>query len=605
MYEVTEDYLSAIFNSHEQYIDGTLTFPNGTTLHLDDSNIAQGSVSITMQSVTSDALEFGGNPFGELNIGIISNEPRYGFYNSTITLTHHTVIDDKTVFDIPLGVFTVSEATKTKQALKLVAYDNIMKLSKPYSGTLISGTPYDILALVCKDCGVELAENKDYYLSLTNGNNVISVDKNSGCSTHRDIFTVAGQMLGVFFQASRDGKITARQFHTIPDFTMSMGWRYSSTISDYICQYTNLIVTGSAGTFTSKAGSDIINSIEMVINDAPAWDLGDSNVLQTRADNLMSYLNTIVYTPSQISTFSNPMFDCGDMIELETVNGTVKTIITDYTWKYNQSMDIESVGKNPYLSSSNKSSTPTTRLINNEISGKMGVIQTYINALEYTIKDKAKNIFTMTYSGSKSTALVWFTAQVEMSLDGNIILTVSRDTEILGYYTYYVPRGKNVINFSRFIDPESDKPVALKISAKVEYFESDIRRNNAKIISFENFVKTGTYTEEPIDTEIPTLHIPVGELRVMLYAQGIAEKAKWDGKFVLSDLAHKSIKLNAVPSVKFIGGVKDTFGVQLFPRVKYDFEDTTHKLITVNPIPKVHFIKRIIDEAGIEDITNQ
>lgn len=526
MYEVTEAYRQAIFNSNYQTLVGTLTLINGTSYNLDKSNISQGSASITMQAVTSDTLEFGSAIFGELNIGYRTDESRYMFYNGVIELEYQVTLDDSSVYTIPLGKYTISDAVRTGKSVKFTAYDNISKLSIRYPGTSVAGTPYQLMTLVAKDCDIVLAENESYYNSLPNGTEVISINEDSGCSTYRDILTAIGQMCGAFFQADRSGKITCKQFHTTKDFHMSLGWRYSASISDFVCAYNKLTASGAGGVFTSTKASDIINPIEMIIDNSIPWDTGGTDFLQARTDRLLDYLVSIQYTPSEISTFSNPMFDCGDMIELDTLEGTViNTIITSYTWNFGSAMSISSVGRNPYFADAKQAA-------NNRRGGGSGgsgsaqkvIFHTYTNAKELKVSGRNNQIMSFNYASNKDTmALFNVTMQVNMSDDGYVGFIYRRGTRDIDNIRTYLAKGDNIITLTRYIDSEENEQVSLKIIARTEYYESDIRVLKSQV--------TGT----PIDTTVPTMIIPMEGIRATLQAQGIGAEVLWDGNIDITE----------------------------------------------------------------------
>lgn len=551
MYEVSSSYLDAIFNSTNQYLTGTVTLKDGSTIDLNASNLHSNSVALEMQAVTSDSLEFGAAVFGTLEVGILTDESRYALYNATVELTFHKYLEDDSVVAIPLGIYTVAEATKSGKYLKLTSYDNISKLGKSYPGTTISGTPFELMTFIAKECEVELAENKAYYESLVNGKEVIGIDSDSGCSTYRDIVTAIGQMCGVFFQANRAGKISARKFHSTPDFTMSLGWRYSSIISDYVCIHNKLTASGQAGTFVSTIGTNSQDFIEMIIDEAPAWDDGLKDTLQARTNNLLSYLNTIRYTPTEITTFSNPAFDCGDMIEVETLDGSsVNTLITSYIWRFSSAMDIESVGRNPYFADA-KQSTSQRRGGGGSSSKNKVIVHTYTNAPKYKITHKDKQIIGITYAAeTETTALFNATIQVNMDLDGYFVITYYKGLKELESLKHYLPKGYSIVTIHKYMESTEPELVALKIVAHTEYVESDIRVQNAKILSMKDWIDNQTpefdykYVEKPVDKTVPQATIESEGIRASLHAQGISAGTKWDGILELED----SVGVFKVPS---------------------------------------------------------
>lgn len=416
MYSVSEQYKDAIRKSNPSYLTGTITFTNGTQRALSVADIALGGASITMQAVTQDVLEFGAAVLGQLDISIRTdrNESRYKYYGAVITLDYNIEVADS-IETIPLGVWTIAEAERDNSVLVMSAYDNLIKFDKDLGITYI-GTPFELMSALAKDCGCVLAEDEDYYLSLPNGNQSISIMPGSACNTYRQAASIVGQMCGAFVQADRFGKISMRQFSTTETLSLDKSYRYSSSIADYVCTYKDVIVSGLKGTYTSMIET-LESGLTMYIDDAPAWDDGPEDGLQLRADNLMAYLSTVRYTPCELVVISDPSIDCGDYITLPTDNGTVNTIVTSYTWNYHGQMEIQSVGKNPYLiSSTSKQRTLRDLEMTGGGTGSASQLYVFRNIKAFKCTDKMQPLAQLTFVSSRDTFAL-FSATVEVTVE--------------------------------------------------------------------------------------------------------------------------------------------------------------------------------------------
>jgi hypothetical protein len=573
MFAVSEHYRNAINNSNPSYITGEIIFIDGSTRELTMADIVKPS--ITMQAVTQDVLEFGAAVLGQLDISIKidKNESRYKYYNGIIRLDFHIETDVR-VETVPLGEYTISEAERDKNFLKLSAYDNLFKMDKSYTLSLV-GTPYDIMTTLVSDCGCELAEDEDYYKSLPNGDLTLTINAGSSCNTYRQATSIVAQMCGCFVQADRYGKITLKQFSTTETFSLEMSQRYGSTIADYVCVYVDLVVVGLGGSFGSVS-ENIESGMTMYIDDAPAWDEGTKETLQTKADNLMAHLENIQYTPSELSIISDPSIDCGDFITLHTDNGTVNTLITSYTWKFHAPTEIQSVGKNPYLTSNNADKQRVLRSL--ELSGGAGggspeVLYTFKNTRKFKCTDRLELLAGVTFIATKDT-FAMFDATFQIDVEVNDVTYTSSITVLNSDGTstvYEVPYTRNGY-----------------INVTIQYYY-----NSAEFgIPYTLTLEKGSH--------VITLHYPINAIAkdsinrfaVHLSAdggivsvakegflgtisgQGLASKPKWDGTITIEESIGELYSLVPVNGLGFnadirvtkpqqerISGITEQFGI--------------------------------------------
>ena len=73
----------------------------------------------------------------------------------------------------------------------------------------------------------------------------------------------------------------------------------------------------------------------------------------------------------------------------------------------------------------------------------------------------------------------------------------------------------------------------LTLRVHAEYFESDNRRQDAKIGGLIDFTDTGVYQERAIDTSIPGGSIPQTGIRAYIFASGINTSESWDGNLLI------------------------------------------------------------------------
>ena len=357
MYNTSADYKTAIRANSRPYdtVYGTVYFPDETTLTVDSSIMPTNSITISKQCIDGDELMFGGVFASELKLSLITSKDRYAFFGATIELFYKiqtgTSNNQPVYEEIPLGVFTVADADRPHDIVNLTAYDNMTMLDKSIGGNVISGTIWQMFRRISIDTNIELAFTEEDLEDFPNYEYALEAAQDNGINTYRDICKMICQLLGCFGYADRTGKLALKPFSTSYDLALTTGDWYSLSPADYLTHYIGLSVTSTSGTYSASSTDPLENGAIMIIEDAPAWDLGSEESLQERTSELFTYLHSIDYTPSEIDMPSDASFDCGDMLQLTLRDGTViNTLITSIEWKFHSGMSISSEGINPYLS---------------------------------------------------------------------------------------------------------------------------------------------------------------------------------------------------------------------------------------------------------------
>ena len=122
MYTVSELYKQKIREQDRlSKIKGTLTLKNGTSYNLDESCFKLSSITIDNQCVDGDEINLGSVYAGQLQCELLTDIDRFKLYNAVIELKFSLMVDyirDKWE-DVPLGKFTITEATKNYNITKI------------------------------------------------------------------------------------------------------------------------------------------------------------------------------------------------------------------------------------------------------------------------------------------------------------------------------------------------------------------------------------------------------------------------------------------------------------------------------------------------------
>ena len=368
-------YRTAIKQASRPYntVVGTITLTNGNTVTVDGSVLPTNSLSISNQCVDGGDLMFGGVFMGTLKMSLLTNLGRYDFFGATIELTFKIVVDtvnnEPVYAEVPLGVFTVSDADRpSMNMVSMTADDNMSILDKNIGGLIISGTPWEVFEQIVSETGIELAFDEEDLEDFINYAYAIEVSEANGIKTYREVVKVICQLLGCFAYADRQGKLALKRFSQTADATLTTSDWYSCVPADYTCHYVALSITSMAGTWTKSVDNPNEVGNIMIIDDAPAWDYGSAEAQDTKAQNLFDELQAIDdYTPCDLSMPGDPTFDLGDRLHLITKGEPVDTLIMSIEWKFHQAMDITCEGTNPYLEGSSAITTESARILNQAV----------------------------------------------------------------------------------------------------------------------------------------------------------------------------------------------------------------------------------------------
>lgn len=418
MRNVSTQYLEAIrARDRTDKLTGTLTLVGGTEVPLNGANISAGNTRVLWECVTGEELAFGSVIIAQLNFAIISDESRYAFYNARTALTYSIQLADGTWYDLPIGIFTVGETERSGKLVKMVAYDNLIKLDKDYGGAALYGTPYEIMVMISENCGIALGQDEDFYLSLPNGDQKIQIDETSGCKTYREAVRILAQLTACFVQADSSGSLVFKQFGKVPATTLTRAHFNTPSIADFKCNYVGLVIRATGREFKAYVEDEYATGLEMIISDAPAWDYGIDETLQQRCQNVLDELSQIEYTPSKFDMPSDLAIECGDLLELVTQDGVVNTLVTSITWQYKGYTSIESAGKNPFLYGITPKESTVIRELQSQTAANKLIFYSFTNQNAITAKDEEpKEIAQVTFVTTEATSAM-FIAQLPLVVD--------------------------------------------------------------------------------------------------------------------------------------------------------------------------------------------
>lgn len=348
MYGVSEAYKTAIAaaiikSDIECDIDGTV---------YTSANILAGSFSITNQCTNTKDLTLGSVYIGQLSATFIIPETSIGrtsWVGRTITPTYK-LWTGSAWESLPLGVFTVSEATWTTTGVRVVAYDAMEKLDKICGITQTSGTIYDFLATAAEETGVTLGNTQAEIEAMPNGSLNLSYMEANDVSTWRDLVSYAAQILCGFATINRAGELEIRQFGGTAVDTIGTGRReYTAAFSDYETHYTGVAYTDIDKQAEIYHGAEVDDGTPIVLGSNPFLQIGQN--IETASANILAKIGEYEFTPFKATVAGNPAFDLGDALTFTGGRaGTSATgCVMRFSFNNHRRFEMQGYGSNPKL----------------------------------------------------------------------------------------------------------------------------------------------------------------------------------------------------------------------------------------------------------------
>lgn len=360
MYQVSADFITAI-KSKVRHPHWSGSINTDTPIDLDDDSFLSCNIQL---SIAGNKLEIGtvyaGQITAELYLPTVS---RYELYDKTIEVS----MSIEGAYDvIPMGTFTITEATQTKDHIKIKGYDNMVKFAdKPFSPTLNNRiqTAFSWLSDICFECGVELGMTSAQIEGFPNGNrNTGFADVVSDARNWRDVLGYLAAYLGSFTYIGRDGKLYLGKYNAIPNDVIPTNLRYSSNLSDFRTTYDGLYATYKDGGVQEYVSNRNSNGLVLDLGINPFLQFSNQTNRLAALQEIIDTWNDVYYVPFNGQMPLMPHYDVGDVLKFtgnqaaEYDIGAITDIVYDIK---NDIIKIKCCGDNPKLTSAQDRFTKT------------------------------------------------------------------------------------------------------------------------------------------------------------------------------------------------------------------------------------------------------
>ena len=348
MYSASADFLTAIkSNIRVFHWSGTISTP--TPITFGDSDIIEGNI---VRSIAGESLEIGSVYSSQLTLEVKIPVSRYELYGCNITLN---VKLDGASDVIPMGTFIITEALQSVGAIKITAFDSMIKFDdvsfNPAANSNIQ-SPFAWLSDMCTACGVTLGNTSAEVQAMPNGKRKTGfADCVTDVTSWRDVLGYLGAYLGSYAYIGRNNKLYLGQYGSASADTIPSSFRFNSELSDFRTTYDGLYATYNDGGVQEYVSNTNSGGIVLGLGVNPFLQISNDQNREDALQEIIDAWDGIYYVPYSSDVPLIPIYDIGDVITFTDNQAGVYDYgaITEITYNIGGSMNVICSGDNPRL----------------------------------------------------------------------------------------------------------------------------------------------------------------------------------------------------------------------------------------------------------------
>lgn len=300
-------------------------------------------------------------------------------------------------------------------------------------------------------------------------------------------------------------------------------------------EITMVQIDGGSNSISAVAGQE--GNVYTISNNMLLSGL-DEDTLNQVATGVLEGCKGITFTPCTIKMLYNHLdLHLGQMI---TISGGEHTYIMNNSMSGTQLVEQEiQIQADEYFNKTAGFSSNIGQIEDIKTTYKNNFYAyTYTNAKAIEVKDTPQSIIKFNLSATAKTDVIFMAMiPITLDLDGYVTATYSINKVVVPEDTVraYYNKGDNILTLVNYLTMDENGRLTFYVSLNTEYVESVERQHTAKIISFENYIKTSKYTEQAVDTTIPKLNIKELAIKAVCFAKGLAGEQKWDGTIDIAE----------------------------------------------------------------------
>ncbi|MBF0714941.1 hypothetical protein [Gemelliphila palaticanis] len=589
MYETSQYFDNKLKEKSRKYKwIGEVITKKAETIEFSDLDILKDSGYITNSCSGNNELELGAVYAAEMGITLLLNKfKNISFEEAKIKLKFK--IENE---EIPMGIFKIYEANKTKKFVELKGYDHMVKFEKNINFSETHGSIYQLIKLSCDKCKVNLGMSKEEIERLPNGKEIVGIYADNDIETYRDRLHYIGLVTATFLTIDRYGKLILKKFTTTKVYRISEKNRYDLSISDFLTKYSAIQTTNLKTKISEYYSNEIDEYLTMNLGVNPLMQLGLKEKRERMCKEILKEISKITYTPLDSLIVSNPKLDVGDVVEFIVENKTYQTIITTIEYKIHGKLRIKSVGQNYLLSKGKTKQDKNIQGILQTIDSDKLRVNSYTNSSEITLEKEPKTIIDIEFTSNKETD-AYFIA--------TIILNVKKETEELE---------------ETVLIKEDDKQKELKLirtlkinpKIKINYYLNDEiienHRPEETLISEKNTItlfypiiklKEKVLNRFNVEIQIDkgSVSIPLEGISSAIIGSSLGGDVEWNGKIKINEKITKIENKKQLP----IPILEDNIESELIENTPYEIQET----ININKLVKNNHTLELVDNVEVEE----
>ena len=507
MYQVSEEYLKQTKRKVQTFrLAGTVN-----KIAFTNHDILSGSFTITNQCSEQNDVKIGSVYIGELKCTFKPDLQVPDWTNAQIIVSEGLLIGGTAWEDVPLGVYTVSEANDTEYGVDITAYDNMARFNRSCTVDITIGTPYELLTLACTTCEVELGLTQAEVDALPNGTESLSLYTENDIETWQDFVFWVAQATGTIATMDREGKLVLRSYTQNVVDTLTNHNRFTgSKFSKFETRYSGLSCVNITDDTTSYYGSDPDNYLTYNLGSNPFLQYGVDSYKEQIRRAVLDALLKIDYVPFETSCLCGAMYDLGDIIRCTDGIAPGKLgCVMMYDYTFNGGYKITGFGSDPALATAKSKTDKNLEGLRNSVSSSDILFFNYENASALQLGDgDSKAIIDIRFTSSVSIGVL-FQAEVLLeatATEEDVIASIEytlNEVTIIGYNpTETWKNGKHILSlmYMLMIDANSINRWLVKLS-----------------------IAGGSVA------------IAQGGIRAVIYGQGLVGTVEWDGFITLEE----------------------------------------------------------------------
>lgn len=562
MYQVSEEYLKQTKRKVQTFrLAGTVN-----KIAFTNHDILRGSFTITNQCSEQNDVKIGSVYIGELKCTFKPELPVPDWTNAQIVASEGLLIGGTAWEDVPLGVYTVSEANDTEYGVDITAYDNMARFNRSCTVDITIGTPYELLTLACTTCEVELGMTQADVDALPNGTESLSLYTENDIETWQDFVFWVAQATGTIATMDREGKLVLRSYTQNVVDTLTNHERFTgSKFSKFETRYSGLSCVNMENDTTSYYGSDPDNYLTYNLGSNPFLQYGVDSYKEQIRRAVLDALLKIDYVPFETSCLCGAMYDLGDIIRCTDGIAPGKLgCVMMYDYTFNGGYKITGFGSDPALATAKSKTDKNLEGLRNNVSTNEILFFNYENASAIQIDDgESKAIIDIRFTSSVSIGVLF---QAEILLEAT-----ATEADVIGTIEY-----------------------TLNDVTIIGYNPTETWKNGKHILSlmYMLMIEENSINRWMVKLNIAGGSIAIAQVRAVIYGQGLVGTIEWDGFITVEE------KLTQIAVLDSLTVSKDMICTVVADMIDVNKNIVSEQLQTVQ-LEDITTVGNLLDKAEI------